>query len=197
MKTTALRATALGALVVVASVLGLSAPAQAHNYLVSSTPAQGSTLTELPAEFSVTTNGALLSLDGSVNGFALEIKGADGLYYGDGCVTVSGATLSEPAAIGPAGDYTMLWQLVSTDGHTVSGEVNFTWAPAADVEPSVGAASPANCGNEAEAPAASGPQETRPNADLGDVLWIGGAIGAVLVAALVTFLVMTRRKKAA
>ena len=192
----AIRAAALGALVVGAAVLGLAAPAQAHNYLVSSTPAEGSTLTELPAEFSVTTNGPLLSLDGSVNGFAMEIKGADGLYYGDGCVSVSGATLSEAAAIGPAGDYTMLWQLISTDGHTVSGEVNFSWAPAAGVEPSAGAASPANCGNEAEGPVASGPKETRPNADLGDVLWIGGAIGAVLVAALVTFLVVTRRKKA-
>ncbi|CAN5390251.1 hypothetical protein BH11ACT5_BH11ACT5_19840 [soil metagenome] len=108
----AIRATAFGALVVAAAVRGLPAQAQAHNYLVSSTPAEGSTLTELPAEFSVTTNGPLLSLDGSVNCFAMEIKDADGLYYGDGCVTVSGSTLSEPAALGAAGDYTMLWQLI-------------------------------------------------------------------------------------
>jgi methionine-rich copper-binding protein CopC len=192
----AVRATALGALVGVAAGRGLAAPAQAHNYLVSSTPAEGATLTELPAQFSVTTNGTLLSLDGSVNGFAMEIKDADGLYYGDGCVTVSGATMSEPAALGAAGDYTMLWQLISTDGHTVSGEVNFSWAPAAGVEASDGAAAPATCGNEAGAPVASGPQEARPNADLDDVLWIGGAIGAVLLAGLVTFLVVTRRRKA-
>ncbi|MBN9240546.1 MAG: hypothetical protein BGO97_12610 [Micrococcales bacterium 70-64] len=194
--TTPLRLAALGAVVVAASVLGLAAPAQAHNYLVSSTPEQGSTITELPDRFSVTTNGPLLALDG-VAGFALEVRDADGRYYGDGCVTVEGPTLSEAApALGAAGDYVLLWQLVSEDGHTVSGEVDFTWAPAEGVEPAAGAASPATCGNAAEEPAASSPpQEVRGNADLGDVLWIGGAIAAVLAAALVTFLVVTRRRK--
>ncbi len=197
MAITAIRATALGALVVVASVLGLAAPAQAHNYLVSSNPTEGATLTELPAEFSVTTNGPLLSLDGSVAGFALEVTDADGLYYGTGCVAVAGSTLSEPAApLGAAGDYTMLWQLVSADGHTVSGQVKFTWAPAAGTESAVGTATPATCGNEASSAGASGPQETHANADLGDVLWIGGAIGALLVAGLVTFFIVTRKKKA-
>jgi len=194
MAITAIRATALGALVVAAAVLGFAAPAQAHNYLVSSTPTEASTLTELPVEFSVTTNGPLLSLDGSVAGFAIEVKDAHGLYYGDGCVTVDGPTLSEAAALGEAGDYTMLWQLVSADGHTVSAEINFSWAPADGVVPSEGTATPATCGNGTAAPLASGPQEPRANADLSDVLWIGGAIGAILVAALVTFLVVTRKK---
>ena len=189
-----IRHIALGALVVGVAVLGLAAPAQAHNYLIASTPAADETLTELPAEFSVTTNEPLLSLDGSVSGFALEVRGADGLYYGDGCVSVDGATLSEAAALGPAGDYTMLWQLISTDGHTVSGEVNFSWAPADGVVPSEGTTAPAACGNEAAAPGASDPAPPRTNADLGDVLWIGGAILALLVAGLVTFLVVTRTK---
>lgn len=192
----AARSIAIGALVVVASVLGLAAPAQAHNYLVSSSPAEGSTLTELPAEFSVTTNGPLLSLEGSVAGFALEVKDSEGLYYGDGCVSISGATLSEAAApLGAAGEYTLLWQLVSEDGHTVSGEVAFTWAPDPGAEAAVGSATPATCGNAEAPPVASAPQEARGNADLGDVLWVGGAIGALLVASLVTFLVVTRRKK--
>ena len=190
-----IRGIALGALVVGVAVLGLAAPAQAHNYLVASTPSAGETLTELPAEFSVTTNEALLSLDGSVSGFALEVRGDDGLYYGDGCVRVDGATLSESAALGPAGDYTMLWQLISADGHTVSGEIDFSWAPAEGAVLSAGTSTPGTCGNAGGAPVTSAPQEARGNADLADVLWVGGAIGAVLVAALVTFLVVTRRKK--
>ena len=190
-----IRGIALGALVVGVAVLGLAAPAQAHNYLVASTPSAGETLTELPAEFSVTTNEALLSLDGSVSGFALEVRGDDGLYYGDGCVRVDGATLSEAAALGAAGDYTMLWQLISADGHTVSGEIDFSWAPGDGEVLSAGAKSPAACGNAGGAPVASEPQEARGNADLGDVLWIGGAIAAILVAALVTFLVVTRKKR--
>jgi len=186
----------VGAAVVAVPVLGFAAPAQAHNYVVSSTPAQGETLTELPAQFEVTTNSPLLTLGGSVAGFAMEVKDAAGLYYGDGCVAVLGATLSETAALGAAGDYTLLWQLVSEDGHTVSGEIGFTWAPPADFVPSEGTATAATCGNEAAAPVASAPPEKRANADLTDVLWIGGAIGALLVAGLVTFLVVTRRKKA-
>ena len=182
------------AAVVAVPVLGLAAPAQAHNYLVASTPAEGETLTVLPELFSVTTNGDLLSLGGSTAGFALEIRDADGLYYGDGCVSVDGPTLSEAAALGEAGDYTMLWQLISTDGHTVSGEVNFSWAPADGVVPSEGAAAPAACGNEVAAPGASDPAPARTNADLGDVLWIGGAILALLLAGIITFFVATRKR---
>ncbi|MBX3100183.1 MAG: copper resistance protein CopC [Salinibacterium sp.] len=196
MTITATRAAAFGALVVVASVLGFAAPAQAHNYLVSSTPSEGQTLTELPTEFSVTTNGPLLTIEGSITGFGLEIKGADGLYYGDGCVTVLGASISEKAALGPAGDYTMVWQLISEDGHTVSGEVNFSWAPDATFQPSEGTSAPATCGNSTAVPVASGPETTHGNADLGDVLWIGGTIGALLLVGFVTFLIVTRKKKA-
>ena len=188
------RAIALGALVVAGSVLGLAAPALAHNYLVSSTPSEGETLTELPAEFSVTTNGPLLVLDGATEGFAMEIVDSEGLYYGDGCVTVDGPTMSEAAALGEAGDYRMLWQLVSADGHTVSGEIGFTWAPPAGFKPTTGAAAPSLCGVAGEG-ASTSPPVVRENADLGDVLWIGGAVAAVLVAALVTFLVMTRKKR--
>ena len=185
----------LVAAVVAVPVLGLAAPAQAHNYLVSSTPAEGETLTELPAQFSVTTNGDLLSLGGSTAGFALEIRDAAGLYYGDGCVTVDGPTMSEAAALGEAGDYTMLWQLISTDGHTVSGEVAFSWAPADDTAASEGTETPAACGNEVAQPGTSDPAPQRANADLGDVLWIGGAIAALLVAGFVTFFVVTRKRR--
>ena len=40
------------------------------------------------------------------------------------------------AALGEPGAYTMLWQAVSADGHSVDGEIPFTWAPTDDVEPS-------------------------------------------------------------
>ena len=191
-----MRAAALGALVIAVSILALATPAQAHNYLVSSTPSEGQILTELPPEFSVTTNGPLLTIEGSISGFGLEIRGADGLYYGDGCVTVLGASISEKAVLGPAGDYTMLWQLISDDGHTVSGEVNFSWAPDATFQPAEGTSAPATCGNGTAVPVASGPEPTHDNANLGDVLWIGGTIGGLLLAALVTFLIVTRTKKA-
>ena len=202
-----LRSTTAIAVLAVAGVLGLSAPAQAHNYLVSSNPAEGSTITELPSEFSVTTNGPLLELDGTT-GFAMQVKDSAGLFYGDGCVTVSGATMAQVPALGEAGDYTVVWQVISADGHPVSGEFGFTWAPAANADVAVGTAAPPVCGVEpvtpmptasgeatATTPTPTAVPEARPNANLSDVLWIGGAIAAALIAGLVTFVLLGRRVK--
>ena len=186
---------AVAVLIALGVVLVSAAPASAHNYLVASTPADGSTITELPAAFSVTTNESLLDLSGTGTGFAIEVTDAAGAYYGDGCVSIVDATLSSGASLGAAGDYRMLWQLVSADGHTVSGELGFTWAPAPGAELAQGSATPPNCGGTVtEAPAASAAPEVRGNADLSDVLWIGGTVVAVLAAGLVTFLVVGRRK---
>ena len=193
---------ALGAIVAVVPVLGLAAPAQAHNYLVSSTPAAGETLSELPEEFSITTNEALLDLGGEGAGFALEVIDADGLYYGDGCVAVSDASMSSVAAIGDAGEYTVLWQVVSADGHPVSGEYAFTWDPTDASVASTGSAAAPVCGTEPDDSATASPPEDTDgsaaavaDADLGDVIWIGGAIVAVVLAIGVTLFVTGRRKK--
>lgn len=189
---------AVGALVVAGPVLAITSPAQAHNYLVSSTPSDGATLTQLPEKFEITTNGPLLTLDGSTGGFAMEVKDAAGAYYGDGCVTVEGPSMTAAAALGAPGDYTLLWQVVSSDGHTVSGELGFTWAPDAGQPQSTGSATAPDCHGTAAGdapPPSTAKPEPRSNADLGDVLWIGGAIGAVLVAGLVTLLVLGRKAK--
>ena len=116
-------------------VLGTAAPAQAHNFLVSSTPAAGELVTTLPEAISVTTNGPLLDLSGTGAGFAIQVTDAAGTFYGDGCLTVSGASLSTPAALGAAGTYRVVWQVVSEDGHTVSDEFTFEWSPGPGFEP--------------------------------------------------------------
>ncbi|HEV7948488.1 MAG TPA: copper resistance protein CopC, partial [Glaciihabitans sp.] len=90
-------------------VLGFAAPASAHNYLVSSTPAEGQTLTELPDVFEITTNEALLATAGT-GGFGLVIMDESGRFYGDGCVDISGATMSTAASLGEAGEYTAIWK---------------------------------------------------------------------------------------
>ena len=201
MQITAVRAAilvALGALVVAGPVLGVSSPAQAHNYLVSSTPASGATLTALPDVFEITTNGPLLTLGGSTGGFALQVRDAAGTYYTDGCVNVRGSAMTEKPALGAAGHYTVLWQVVSADGHTVSGEYGFDWAPAAGTAQSSGSATPPDCngtaGGDAANPTAT-PEKPRANADLSDVLWIGATIGAIGLAVLLTFLVLGRRRR--
>src|SRR5476651_2631157 len=110
-------ALALGSLVVLASVLGIASPAFAHNFLVSSTPAAGQTLTTLPSRFIITTNEGLLDLSGHGAGFAFDVEDAHHRFYGDGCVTVTGPSMSIAPAIGAAGKYRVVWQIVSADGH--------------------------------------------------------------------------------
>src|SRR5690606_22460371 len=73
----------LRALAVCTAAAGLmlfaAAPASAHTQLVGSTPAEGETLAELPAEFSVTMNERVLD-DAGLSAFALRVRDADGLY---------------------------------------------------------------------------------------------------------------------
>ncbi|PZQ88217.1 MAG: transporter [Leifsonia xyli] len=167
-------------------------PASAHSGIASSTPAAGSTIAELPAEFSVTMNEPLLASAGTA-AFALRVLGPDGLYYGDGCLTVADATLSMPAAIGPAGDYVLEWQVVSDDGHPVGDTIPFTWTGEATAE---GTTTPASCGEAAPAPT---PDATAPADDdastfpLGTAVWI--IVAVVAVGAAVTIaLIATRRR---
>ena len=192
------RLLAVGALVAAVPVLGLAAPASAHNYLVSSTPAAGETLTALPAQFSVTTNDTLLDLSGTGAGFGLLVQDAEGNYYGDGCFTISGASLSTDAALGAAGEYTLTWQLVSTDAHPVSGDYTFEWAPPAGFSPSEGAAAAPTCGGEntVDVPTAEPEASGTDIAAVDSALpWIAGAVVAVGLAVGVTLFLVRPRKK--
>jgi methionine-rich copper-binding protein CopC len=212
----------IGAAALAASpALLIAGPAQAHNYLVSSTPEEGGTLTELPDRFEITTNGALLNLGGSTGAFALQVTDADGLYYGDGCLDVTGPSMSTAAALGAPGTYTVQWQVVSADGHSVSDEYAFDWAPSTAGQESTGSATTPVCDDggksgsgadaaagsatdggggsgASEAGSAAASQATTADAVAGsgsgssDALWIGGAV--VAVAAAGGGVLLTRRR---
>jgi methionine-rich copper-binding protein CopC len=194
--------TGIGAAVVAGVVLGAPAAAYAHNYLVDSTPAAGETLTTLPETFEIVTNEALLASAG-LGGFALEVRDANGLFYGDGCVVVEGDTMSTPAALGEPGTYTVIWQVVSADGHTVSDELDFQWEPTdAPAAVSAGSETAPVCataeGGSTSVPVESPddeavtPAEAQERSD--DLVWIGGTASLIAVVIAVT-LFLTRRKK--
>jgi len=192
----------LALLVACGALLTVSAPAQAHNYLVQSTPKAGETLTVLPQKFSVITNDLLLNI-GKGAGFALQVKDANGLYYGDGCVTVDGPGISTDAALGKPGTYEVIWQVISTDGHPVSDNFTFTWAPSSpDAVVSTGSKTAPDChgtlkpnGDANETPAPDARAQAADSDNTGAVLWIGGAVIAVGLAVGVTLLLAGRKKK--
>lgn len=200
---------ALTTLVVGGVTLGAALPASAHNYLVSSNPAADSVVTELPDTFSVTTNEPLLDLTGDAGGFLLQIRDATGLYYGDGCLAVDGSSLISGATLGEAGDYSVVWQVVSADGHPVSGEFAFSWEPADQSQISSGWVEPPVCGaTQPEEPVEMPTSDPEPtpsetavpisapieseNTGLTTGLWIGGAVVAILAAAGATLLLVRR-----
>ena len=195
----------LGAALVVGSVL-VAAPAQAHDSVVSSTPAAGATVAELPAAFSVSMNDNVLDIAGDGSGSGIQVTDAAGRYFGDGCITVTGPTVSMPATLGGAGVYRMVWQLVSSDGHPTNGEFSFSWAPAEGVETVTGSATPPVCGadvveetpepTEESTPEPSATAEVpleQPNS-FGDALLWGGLALLAVVLAVGSALLVTRKR---
>lgn len=191
-------ATALA--IVGGAVLGLAGPASAHNYMIASTPKVDGTLTSLPKAFEITTNDRLLDIGGSTSGFAFRIVGPDGKYYDDGCVDVDGPSMTTPAALGASGKYTVEWQIVSADGHTVSDEYAFTWDAPADAKPSKGSTTPPVCATAGSdqtdaADATTGTASGKTASAASDAIWIGAG-GAVVVAVVVAVLLLLRRRPA-
>lgn len=174
---------ALAGAAAVGLVLAVAAPASAHNYVVSSTPAEDEVLTELPTSWELVTNESLLYV-GNDEVFGLLARDADGLYYGDGCVDVSGARMSATPAIGEPGEYTLVFSFISADGHPLTGEIPFEWAPTTATEAATGSAEVPRCGATADDPE----PDAAPDAGAGipsELLWIGGAVLAVALAVVV------------
>lgn len=191
----AVLAFALGAVAVVA----VAAPASAHNQIVSSTPAPNQTLTALPARFEIDTNNTLLDIGGTGRGFAFEIQDAAGKYYQTGCVSLVDDNMYTDARLGAPGPYTIIYQLVSSDGHTVSGRIPFTWAPSGTAVVTQGVASPPGChgaaGPAKPAAGGGGSEAVRDSTvPLGDILWVGGIIAVVALAVIIALVLLTRRR---
>lgn len=115
----------LGALLAVLLVVGgafvVVPPAAAHDALLSSEPADGATVDELPREIVLTfsgepmTSGAEVVLTGADGEFGLKDLSADG--------TVLTATVPSNLS---AGEYEVAWHIVSGDGHPLEGAFSFT-----------------------------------------------------------------------
>lgn len=176
-----------------AAVIASAAPASAHSEIIDSVPRAGETLTQLPEEFSVTANESLAVLP---EGFALEIVDAMGRHFETGRTSVSGPTLSTEAVLGEAGEYRLIYQVVSGDGHPVAGTIAFTWAPDGSVTPSDPNASgipttvvPADPGETGDGTG------TGAGALEGPMLALAIIVPVVIVAGLVVTLIITLRRR--
>lgn len=188
-----------------------AAAADAHDYLVGSDPAANATVTTPPDAVSLTFNDRVLDLSGtgSTNLLTVTGPGAATTHFETGCATVADTKVTAPVALGGAGVYTVTYQIVSADGHTVSSSYAFAYQPPAGATAAKGSAtSPcradgsaatAEPGATASAPpsaAASTPQPTAASngTDLGLVIGIAIAIVVLAIIGVVIVLLTARRK---
>ena len=112
-----------------AAFLGLAlcaAPASAHAFLKTASPAVGSTLPQAPSTVTLTFTEGVEPLFSTI-----AVKDASGGQVDDGHVHLAGDDTH--LAIGlkplPAGVYTVAWHATSVDTHKTAGKFNFTIKP--------------------------------------------------------------------
>ncbi|HTN55845.1 MAG TPA: copper resistance CopC family protein [Microbacterium sp.] len=195
-----IRTVLAGVAVAAAAVLAVAAPASAHDEIVSSSPASGEQLTTAPDQVVLTFSNNLLELAGN-NGTAVVVADGSGADWVSGDPVVSADTVTVPLKSGmPDGDFTVTWQVVSSDGHPTSGEYVFSLAvPEAAPTPSATAAetaAPVETTAPAETTSPASPEATQAPSETEAAPWpllIG--LGVVLIAAIVIVILITVRKR--
>jgi methionine-rich copper-binding protein CopC len=166
---------------VMALALAISQPANAHDELVSQSPAQGETVSagviDIRLEFS---DPPLALEDGSGN--EIFVTGPNGAIKYAGCLPIEGNFGVLTADLDQVGTHTVAWRVVSSDGHPISGEFTF------DIKNSSGYVSDAefiypDCGNGLISP-------NEQPADLYWLLWLSLGV----VAAAIFFFLRPKKK---
>lgn len=110
----------------VAGSLLLSGQAFAHAHLSSTIPAEGAKVTT-PERISVTFSEGL---ELPFSSLRLTTAAGQPVALGDTALKQNGKTLSAPIEKAlKAGQYTIEWQVLSTDGHKTEGHYLFTVTP--------------------------------------------------------------------
>ncbi|SDO53031.1 hypothetical protein SAMN04515671_1236 [Nakamurella panacisegetis] len=183
-----------GLVLAVGLSVAVAGSASAHDVLISSTPADGSTLKAAPSTVTFVFDQPVQNFDP-----VIALIGPDGKHYESGTARVDGSTVSGSVTSGPAGAYIASYRIVSADGHPVTGEVHFTLAAGATPVTGSGATSgSATSGSAASGSAAASrataavtsgaptssavvtPETTKSR--LSAWVWIGLIVAAVVIA---------------
>lgn len=149
-----------------ATVALLVGPAAvAHNVVEDRIPVPESIITDSPVEVSIATDDIFLDLGENQGGFAIVMMDEAGLYYGDGCVELQERRMTASIPLGGAGTYTVVYQFVSADGHSLSESYTVEFQPTEDHVETPGIPTAPVCGVEFQAPEEP-PVEVSPPAEL-------------------------------
>lgn len=174
----------LGALAFAALLL-TAGPAAAHDAAESSSPSDGATVATPPEQVSITFNKNPLGL-----GSQVKVSDSAGTDWADGKVEIVDNVATQKLREGaPAGKYTVLWRVVSSDSHPIEG--TFTFTATAGAEGSTAAAPVPTVGTQQ--PGVTPAPENAPNA-AEPFPWSLVVFAAVAVGLLVALGILARRK---
>jgi copper resistance protein C len=110
-----------GSLILTVAVAVLDSPAWAHNELIGSDPAEGSTVSSAITTVTLTFAQPIPAQDTTV-----AVIGSDGVSYSTGALQVEGNKALQDVRPLPSGAIRVQWRTISLDGDPVSGEFGFT-----------------------------------------------------------------------
>ncbi|MEJ1155264.1 MULTISPECIES: copper resistance CopC family protein [Microbacterium] len=191
----------LAAMLLAFATLMFASPAHAHDELTGSEPAADATLDVLPSEVRLTFSDAISQEEGASE---IEVTDASGISLVAADPAVTDNVLIQPIEGEAIGEVTVLWKVVSSDGHPISGEYAFTVTapiptetaepePTATEEPIV----EPTAATTAE-PSATATAEAADADDASGTVWpwiVGGIVVLGLVGAVIYLLVSRSRQK--
>lgn len=147
--------------------------ASAHTRLLSSDPADGTSLDTGPSRVALEFNESMQP------GFStITVVGPDGTRFQTGDVTADGGSVSIGVSpLGAAGRYEIGYRVISEDGHPVTGSVAFTLTTDGPAAPAPAPAAPAAA--VPAAPVEDGGMPVWPWV-VGAVVLVGGGVAAAL-----------------
>jgi methionine-rich copper-binding protein CopC len=180
------------ALLAVCALFLSAAPAAAHAELIGSNPAAGAAVPAAPTQVELTFNGP-------VTPQAVSVTGPGGVTWAVQTPSVAGVAVVQAPVVpaGPAGEYTIAYEVLSEDGDAVRGTVVFTLTAAVPA-PTTTTLPPTTTSTTVPPTSATTPSESASPAEDSDdgmpvsLLLIGGAV--VLVAAATVVLVRVKRR---
>lgn len=183
------------ALLIAAAGLLVASPASAHDELESSDPAADSSLEALPAQLTLTFSGILSTEAGATE---LQVTDAAGTTLADGAPAVQDNVVTQPLAGAASGAVTVLWKVVSSDGHPISGEYSFTvTAPPSPTDTPTPSATPTESATPTSEPSPEPVVTAAPiSNDSSATPWIiGGLILLAAVGGAVIYLLVSRARR--
>ncbi|MDQ0428219.1 methionine-rich copper-binding protein CopC [Planomicrobium stackebrandtii] len=153
---------------------------QAHTTLMSSTPAEGETVTEALDEVQLVFGTRI------EEGSTMTIEGESGTLEFDGITVAEDSMTGEFSKPLANGNYRILWNIIGEDGHPIEGEIAFSISVEAEEEPATAPAAEEKAEEPAEQSVSASEEGAAPEvAEEGSNLLVTSVL--VLIAALVIF----------